>query len=95
MLETETVWQRRDCVSAEVDGALVLLDLDTLAYHSLNRTASAIWTALEQPSTISAVAGRLEQQFEIDPEHCRESVGRLIAELQAKKLVSPLAAVPQ
>lgn len=88
----ETVWMRRDCVSADVDDTLVLLDLDTLVYHSLNRTASAIWNALEEPSTASAVAARLEQRFAVDPQHCRQSVAGLIALLQQKQLVSPIPA---
>ena len=86
------VWQRRECVSAEVEGSLVLLDLDTLVYHSLNRTASAIWTALEEPSTADAVAGRLQERFEVEPEHCARSVEALIAQLATRRLVSPSTA---
>lgn len=82
-----TLWSRHDCVSADVEGSLVLLDLEKLVYHSLNATASAVWQALETPSTVSSVTARLTSRFQIDSEHCHQSVTRLLHELEALNLV--------
>ena len=91
---TEQLWERRDCVSAQVDDALVLLDLETLEYHSLNATASAVWALLEQPRDEASLVAALCKQYDVSPEHCRESVHVLLQVLEAKKLVRPAAVVP-
>lgn len=85
----EVVWERRDCVSAEVEDSVVLLDLDTLVYHSLNRTAAAVWDLLAEPATVSTIVGGMCSRFQIDAEHCRSSVERLLGELQRNKLIQP------
>ena len=89
----ETIWQRRDCVSAQVEDSLVLLDLDTLVYHSLNSTAAAVWSLLETAQDEHALTNALCTQYEVEPDHCLQSVHHLIAQLAEKKLVAPMATV--
>ena len=84
----DKIWSRRDCVSADVEGSLVLLDLEKLVYHSLNITASAVWQALETPSTVSSVSHALVERFQVDPDHCTTSVKRLLLQLEAQNLVT-------
>ena len=83
----QTVWKRKDCVSAEVEGALVLLDLETLHYHSLNPTATTVWQLLEQPATQPALVEALCERYDVTREHCAASVSRLIESLRASDLV--------
>jgi hypothetical protein len=85
----QPVWKRRDCVSAQVDDALVLLDLETLRYHSLNLTAAAIWNLLETPMSTSAVAESLCERYEVAPERCAESVEKFLASLESRQLIQP------
>ena len=80
-------WERRDCVSAEVDGSLVLLDLETLAYHSLNSTAAAVWELLETPQSESGLVGSLCERYKVDAEQCAASVHVLLETLAQSKLV--------
>ena len=89
---SETVWQRRDCVSAEVEGSLVLLDLETLVYHSLNSTASAVWGFLETPRAKHSLVEALCERYKVEPAHCDASVGRLLDALKASNLVKPVEA---
>ena len=90
---SEIVWKRRDCVSAEVEGSLVLLDLETLVYHSLNSTAAAVWQLLEAPQTQQALVASLCERYEVQPEHCAASVHRLLESFASSHLVSPEPAV--
>ena len=89
---SETIWQRRDCVSAEVEDALVLLDLETLVYHSLNSTASAVWELLETPRGKVTLVETLCERYRVEPAQCEASVSRLLDELQASHLVKPVDA---
>ena len=87
----EIIWERRDCVSAEVEDALVLLDLDTLVYHSLNSTATAVWELLETPRSESEIVAALGSRYDVAPDRCRASVRSLLARLEEAKLAAPCA----
>lgn len=82
------VWERRACVSAQVEDATVLLDMESLKYHSLNVTASAVWEMLEQPAEQAKIVQELCRRFEVEPEACSRSVERLLLELEQTSLVS-------
>ncbi len=85
----DVTWERRECVSAEVEQSLVLLDLDTLLYHSLNQTATSIWELLEKPSSAEQIVQSLCQRYEVTPERCRGSVDRTLDKLREAGLISP------
>jgi hypothetical protein len=87
---SEKVWKRRDCVSAEVEGSLVLLDLETLAYHSLNATATAVWELLEQPAAEPKLVEALCARYDVAPEHCAASVAKLLQTFSASNLVTTM-----
>ncbi len=89
---SEAKWERRDCVSAEVEQSLVLLDLDTLLYHSLNQTASAIWELLAEPRSAAEITDGLCKQYRVSPEQCRASVDRTLQSFQEAGLASPAVA---
>jgi hypothetical protein len=86
---SEVIWERRECVSAEVEDSLVLLDLESLVYHSLNKTAAAVWECLAEPRAASSIVSRLCERFQVTPDHCRTSVDRLMQEFSTRKLVKP------
>ena len=85
-------WERRDCVSAEVEDSLVLLDLDSLKYHSLNTTAAAVWEILSEPRSEDSIVELLCQRYNVSPEQCRISLDRLLATLSASGLIMRSAA---
>lgn len=85
----DVIWERRDCVGAPVEDSLVLLDLDTLVYHSLNRTAADVWELLAEPKGVDSLVSSLCSRYAIAPGACRASVDRLLGELAAKGLVKP------
>ncbi len=84
------IWKRADCVSAEVEDSLVLLDLESLAYHALNGTAAAIWGLLETPRSSPEIAGILCTRYKVEPEQSAHAVDRLLGELSAINLVLPV-----
>jgi len=88
---SEAKWERRECVSAEVEESLVLLDLDTLLYHSLNQTASAIWDLLSEPRSASEIVDGLCARYNVTQDQCRASVDRTLERFQETGLASPKA----
>ena len=84
---SDRVWTwGAECVAAEIDGALVLLDLEGGTYFALNGSAADIWKALEEPHSEQALAEMLVAKYEVEPEHCARSVGTLLKTLADKGL---------
>jgi hypothetical protein len=69
------------------DGEGVLLSMDAGLYFSLNKTATAIWNALETDSTLEQLAQCLSRDFKVTPEHAAAGLQALLTQMIEKKLV--------
>lgn len=75
-------------VCTDLDDGAVLLDLDTTAYYSLNRTAVGIWKLIpDEPVVVEAIAARVAEKYDVDPERALASVKRLLTTLEHEKLI--------
>ncbi|GEM_PF-1315260 len=63
------------------NGEAVLLHMEKRKYYVLNVTAARIWDMLSEGRTADEMAAGLADEFEVDAEHARESVSRLLSEL--------------
>ncbi len=85
---SETIWQRDDdWVGAENEDSFVMVNVDTGNYVALNRTAYAVWQALEVPATESEMASKLIERFDVSPAECKAALLRLSQKMQDLKLV--------
>ena len=86
---SETRWQRSDdWVGTEVEDSFVMINMETGTYLTLNRTASAVWDALETPRTQGELETRLTDRFDVSPEECRVAVIALLAQMRDLKLAA-------
>lgn len=84
------IWTRSaECVATEVDDALVLLDLEGGMYFALNGPAADVWEALAEPQAESALIAMLVAKYEVEPDHCAQSVDTLLEKLAHKGLAAP------
>jgi hypothetical protein len=74
-------------VCTDLDEGGVLLDLDTTAYYSLNRTAVAIWKLIGDEPMVETIAERVVERYDVDHERALASVQRLITTLEHEKLI--------
>lgn len=72
------------------DGEVVLLHLDSKNYFSLNLTGERIWRGLKQGLSLGEISTRLQAEFNVAPADADASVGELVEELLAQKLVQPV-----
>jgi hypothetical protein len=80
-----------DVVDAELDGQdTVLLHLEKKLYYSLNSTGTRIWQGLKQGLVLQEISRRLQQEFDVEPEHAERSVLALVEELCRQELAEPL-----
>ena len=74
-------------VCTELEDGAVLLNLDTKYYYSLNETGLRIWQIMDECRSSLEVAERLANEYEVSVERARESVERLIGELEKEGLI--------
>lgn len=71
------------------DGTGVLLNLETLFYYGLNRTAVALWQEIERnkPPTLDALVQATCQRFDVDEGAARREIIAFVGRLQEFKMV--------
>ena len=81
-----------DIVATDFDGKdAVVLNLATKKYYTLNETATAIWSGIEEKRKVSALVDLLLERFEVTEEKARVSVIETLSRLQSQDLVRPSA----
>jgi hypothetical protein len=81
-------------VCTDMDEGGVLLDLETTAYYSLNRSALRIWSLIDDAPTLDEIAARLTSEFAIDYEHALASATQLVTTLERERLIRTEPAEP-
>jgi hypothetical protein len=66
----------------------VLVDLNSKRYYTLNETAMIIWRGLERKRTREEIIRDITDAYDVTPEHAARSLDKLVASLQARKLLS-------
>jgi Coenzyme PQQ synthesis protein D (PqqD) len=70
---------------------MVLLQLESMRYYSLNLTGARIWQGLKQGLSLEEISCRLQAEFEVEPDRAEHSVLALVTELCEQQLVQSLA----
>jgi hypothetical protein len=78
-----------DVVHRELEGEAVLLNLNTGLYFGLNRTGTHMWRAIEQGATVREMVEAVSRAFSHPADQVEPDVRSLLAELEAKGLVTP------
>lgn len=88
---SDTMWQRsEDWVGTAVDDSFVMIHLETGTYLVLNRTANAVWAALETPQTQQSVVDGLLRRFDVSVDDCNQAVAGLLVRMHDLQIAAPL-----
>jgi hypothetical protein len=71
-----------------VDEEVVLLNLDSGHYYSLNESGRRIWELLDGKNTIPDIVNIICNEFDIGQKEAAEDINNLIDELLKEKLAS-------
>lgn len=74
-------------ISSELAGEAVLLQLSSGIYYGLNKVGSRIWELIQQPKRFSEVLDTLLEEYDVQPEICKQELTRIVMELRAAELV--------
>jgi hypothetical protein len=76
-----------DYVFNEVDGELVMMNIETGAYASMNETGKTIWELLEEPKTIKSILNSLAEEYRVDAKTVQEDVLPFVSVLLEQKII--------
>ena len=89
-MSTSGLAPQEHVVFTEFDaGEGILVDLNTKKYFRLNETGMLVWRGLERGQTLEEIVAEMTAAYEVTAEHAAASVGRLMENLRAFRLVRP------
>jgi hypothetical protein len=65
----------------QLDGEIVLLNLETEKYFGLDSTGTRMWEISTRAPSIETAYGRLHEEFDVEPSLLRTHLGELLAQL--------------
>lgn len=76
-----------DVLCRELDGELVLLDLDGETYYGLDEVGTRMWTVLTTSDSIQAAYETLLDEYDVAPDDLHRDMAQLVEELVANRLL--------
>ncbi len=70
----------------EVDGEMVLLDMNSENYFGLDAVASDIWRLLQEGRTLQETEEALLEMYDVEPEQLRSDLKAFVGKLIDSKL---------
>jgi hypothetical protein len=80
--------QGTQVVAKTVDDAVVLLDLTTEMYYSLNEVGSRIWALADGRRSVATIVDTLAGEFDAERGQIREDAEDLLSQLAAEGLIT-------
>ncbi|MFC1628296.1 PqqD family protein [Gemmatimonadota bacterium] len=76
-----------DIVFRDLDGEVVLLNLESGTYFGLDQVGTRIWALLQQHETLHDVHTAILNEFDVESDHCERDLLDLVARLDEHGLV--------
>ena len=92
MINASTVFKKAASpVSCQMNDEVAILDLDRSLYFGLEGAAVQIWTALDQPRSVSELCDGIVAAFEVSRAACEADTIQLLTDLQREGLIETAA----
>jgi len=85
--EGDSVRIRKDVIFRDLEGELVLLNLETGVYFGLDAVGSRIWELLAADRCLADVVATLTSEYEVEAEACEADLARFLETLADNELV--------
>ena len=74
-------------VFTHLDDTIVMMDVEEGHYYELDPIATRIWELIEEGSTVGAICDALVEQYEVDPQECRQDTLEFLERAAERGLV--------
>ena len=87
-LQLDTIIVRNsELLDSEIDGEIVMMDIESGKYFGMNKIGSKIWKMIENPIKIETVCKHLLSVCKIDKATCENEVLSYLNHLHTEKLI--------
>lgn len=87
-LSEASVWTPgKNVVACDVEGEVVLLDMQSGTYFGLNGVGAEIWSQLTQNKSVGAIQQHLLSRYRVSAERCEAELQALLAQLIERGLL--------
>ncbi|GAB2552027.1 PqqD family protein [Spirosoma aerophilum] len=76
-----------DTVSGQIDDEIVMVDIEKGSYFALNAVATRIWELLQEAHTMESLCEKLQAEYEVSAEQCRNDVAKHVLQMQTLGLI--------
>ena len=73
--------------ATDMDGEIVMMDIDKGKYYSFNEVGSRIWNIIEKPLTVKEIILILLDEFEVSEKTCEDSVLSFLSRIYNDELI--------
>ncbi|MUV88613.1 PqqD family peptide modification chaperone [Halapricum sp. CBA1109] len=79
--DTDRVVADEQALSTTLDGESVVLHTGSGTYFGFNEVGTDIWECIQSPSSVSTIADRISDEYDVSRAECRGDVESLLSEL--------------
>jgi hypothetical protein len=79
---------QQKALAREVEGELVILDVESKMYIGGNRSTAVLWPLLQEGATAERLTEALVDHFAIEPERARADVDGFVSDLRKRALLA-------
>ncbi len=77
-------------VSEIFDDEVVIINMDSGSYYSLDQSGTSLWQQLQQGATVSELIAKVAMVYAVAPSEVTPAVEQFIAQLAQEQLIVPL-----
>lgn len=81
------VTRGKDCVSTEIDGETVILNVSTGIYSGADAVGTFVWGLLEKPVKVTDIYERILERYDVAAESCRSDLLKYLRSLADNRLI--------
>ena len=82
------VSRRNDIDTTDLNGEIVMMDLEKGRYFSLNGVGSRIWEIIEEPIGINKIVDCLLEEYDVNRNECEENVLEFLDKLDDANIIA-------
>lgn len=87
-MDKNTILSRKSGImTADMNGATVMMDIETGKYYNLGETGGRIWELLESPMSLDALLDALTKEYSVSVEQCEKDTVPFLASLVERGLL--------
>ena len=76
-----------ELLASELDGELVMMDVESGKYYGLNGMGSVIWNMIDDPKSVSEICLQLEKEYDVEKETCEQEVMAFLNSMDKEKML--------